>query len=155
MVCLLTNNHVIDNETLELDLKIKNTINDKITKIINLSQKRFKYTNNEMDYTVIEIIELDEIFDHLEIDDFVSAKSYQNENIYCIEYPLGQIARISEGKIIKQYKWNLIHTLATNKGSSGSPLLNKSGHKGPIRLTVSIKGPIKFLFIFLLNISLK
>jgi len=129
MVCLLTNNHIINEETFELSPKIKLTINDTIKKIIDLSKRRFKYTNKEMDYTVIEILEVDDINDSLEIDDYIIGKDYQNENIYCIEYPLGQIAKLSEGKVIKRSKWHIVHNLATRQGSSGSPLVLKDSHK--------------------------
>ena len=129
MVCLLTNNHIINDETLELSPKIKLTINDTTNKYIDLSKKRFKYTNEEMDYTAIEIIEVDDINDFLEIDDYIIGKDYQNENIYCIEYPLGQIAKLSEGKIIKRSNWHIVHNLATRQGSSGSPLVLKDSHK--------------------------
>jgi len=129
MVCLLTNNHIINDETLELSPKIKLTINDTTNKYIDLSKKRFKYTNEEMDYTAIEIIEVDDINDFLEIDDYIIGKDYQNENIYCIEYPLGQIAKLSEGKIIKRSNWHIVHNLATRQGSSGSPLVLKNSHK--------------------------
>ena len=129
MVCLLTNNHIINDETLELCPKITLIINDTIKKQIDLSKRRFKFTNKKMDYTAIEIIEADDINDYLEIDDFIVGKDYQNGNIYCIEYPLGQIAKLSEGKVIKRFNWNIVHNLGTRQGSSGSPLVMKGSHK--------------------------
>ena len=153
MVCLLTNNHIINDETLELCPKITLIINDTIKKQIDLSKKRFKFTNKKMDYTAIEIIEADDINDYLEIDDFIVGKDYQNENIYCIEYPLGQIAKLSEGKVIKSSNWNIVHNLATRQGSSGSPLVLKESHKViGMHIGKMDSYNLKFLYMTLLKI---
>ena len=53
MKVLFTNNHVINN--LNSDIKIEHNREKKIIKLNN----RFKYTNEELDYTCIEILKED------------------------------------------------------------------------------------------------
>ena len=65
MKVLLTNNHFLDEEFIETQIQIilYNYKNKK--KVINLDLQRFKFANEELDFTIIEIINEDKISDYL------------------------------------------------------------------------------------------
>ena len=134
---MITNNHIID----ENDFKNNNTIkisfnNDKKYQDIILDSKRKKYTNKDLDITIIEINkEKDNINSFLEIDE----KIYQNnsevffnkKSAYVIQYPKDHGASVSYGvvKEISEEKSEIHHLCNTNKGSSGAPILNLENNK--------------------------
>jgi hypothetical protein len=60
MKVFITNNHVIDKTYLENEKTLKFEIEEN-EKEINLELKRFKMTNDDLDYTITEIIEEDNI----------------------------------------------------------------------------------------------
>ena len=78
--CLFTNNHVIDEEMLLNNENIEIKINNKIYNI-SLKLKRRKWTDKDIDFTCIEIIEEDNIIS--KIDPFEIDK-----NNYNIEYEI-------------------------------------------------------------------
>ena len=147
IVCLFTNNHIIDKNILYSNKILKLELDDKKIKL-NLSYKRFKHTNKELDFTVVEIIGRDEIFDYLEIDEFIFSKEYEDykdEKIYSLQYPLGKDLNYSDGKIqFDKNKKFIIYSMGTKKGSSGSPIIlyneNKvvGIHLGDIKLGVGV-----------------
>ena len=99
---LITNNHVINQKFLDKE-KLLTIYNDKDEKIeINLELKRYKYTEEELDFTIIEILEEDNIIDYLEIDEFIDSTDYINENICSLQYPCGQKLQYSQGRINKK-----------------------------------------------------
>ena len=78
----LTNNNVLNQEFLDNSKKINYSVeinNLKINNYIDLEKKRFKYTDKEIDFTVIEILKEDNISDFLEVDDFINSKDYKDE----------------------------------------------------------------------------
>ena len=125
---LLTNNHVIN------DLKKNFTIyyNNKFIKIE--LENRKKYTNKEYDITIIEIKEEDKIEEYLEIDEMImeegSNTSYVNESIYLLQYLEEKL--VSYGiinNIMEDKKYDFSHLCSTDKGSSGSPIINIKNNK--------------------------
>ena len=126
IVCLFTNNHIINSDILYSDKILKLELDDKKINL-NLSYKRFKHTDIDLDFTVVEIIGRDEIFDYLEIDEFIFSKNYEDykgEKIYSLQYPLGKDLNYSEGKIkFDEGKKFIVHNMGTKKGSSGSPIM--------------------------------
>ena len=96
---LITNNKVINREFLEnkRELIIEH-LNEK--KIINLNNDRFKFTNEEIDFTVIEILSQDLIEDFFEIDEFMTINDCLNKEIFIINYPQGEDISLIKGKII-------------------------------------------------------
>ena len=126
---LITNWHVIKNEILyreneEITIFIKN---EKKGRILNLNN-RLKYTNQEIDITIIELKEKDDnIYDYLELDQNIieegSNNIYGGKTIYIIQYPESKLS-VSYGilnKIEKGYEFS--HLCSTKVGSSGSPIL--------------------------------
>jgi len=129
---LITNNHVIN---LKLDKIIISINNDNEIKEIEL-KNRIKYTNKEYDITIIEIKEKDNINNYLEIDKNIMKKDkniiYVNNSIYVLQYPGGKNLGVSYGilkGIYEDKKYNFMHVCSTEKGSSGSPIINLINNK--------------------------
>ena len=131
---LMTNFHVISDEFIQQNNKIRITLNnDKEIKIINLDNKRKIYTNKELDITIIEIKDNDKINNYLEFDDklFIenSEITYEYETIYIPQYPKGEKSSVSYG-ILQEINGDIIlHKCSTEYGSSGSPILNTKNNK--------------------------
>jgi len=132
----ITNNHVINKDLLfKENVKIEFDIEEENEpRKMNLS-KRLKYTNEEYDTTIIEIKEIDNIKNYLKLDDNIfedilnnnnRLNKYKNKTIYIIQYPKGDLS-VSYGvlnQIYEDKKHNFNHKCSTEKGSSGSPILN-------------------------------
>ena len=124
---LITNNHVIN----DLNKNIKIYYDNKIIEIE--LENRKKYTNKEYDITIIEIKEKDKIEEYLEIDEEIMKglnKVYAKESIYVLQYPEEKLVSygILNG-IIEDKKYNFSHLCCTDKGSSGSPIINLKNNK--------------------------
>ena len=132
---MMTNNHVIDEKYLKENTKIKITLNDdKIIKIINLDDNRLIYSNEEYDTTIIEIYpEKDNIKNFMEIDDIVFKEEsnilYNNKSIYIIQYPNCDKASVSYGIMTNIIDYDINHFCCTERGSSGSPIMNLLNNK--------------------------
>ena len=102
---------------------------------IDLEKERFKLTNKELDFTVIEILEEDKIQNFLKINN----ENYDKEEaIFSYQYAGGVKLGFSFGKIIEKQNYLLRYDVGTKGGSSGSPLLLMKNtkviglHKGAI-----------------------
>ena len=110
---LLTNNHVLSKDAIENDIKIK--INDE-TKTLSLKGRK-KWTDEEMDFTCIEIKEEeDDIHTFFNLDDKILDKNYskdcyleQNVLIFAINKNDKQIG-FSNG-VIRKIKIHFLHML--------------------------------------------
>ena len=133
----ITNNHVINKHYLETKKEIIINIYDK-PKEIKIKGKVF-ITEEENDVTIIEVSEKEEIYDYLELDDYIFHENRINEyignSVYLLQYPSYngiQKLAVSYG-IIKgsdeKKKFNFQHYCCTNYGSSGSPILNINNNK--------------------------
>ena len=138
---LITNNHIINedilyknDEYINLDIK-----GEKNVKKININN-RLKYTNENHDVTIIEIKEEDNINHYLKLDDKIvddilndsnENKDYIDKTVYIIQYPEGELS-VSFGvieNIFEDKKYDFMHKCSTNKGASGSPILNINNNK--------------------------
>ncbi len=121
MKVLFTNNHVINN--LNSDIKIEHNREKKIIKLNN----RFKCTNEELDYTCIEILEKDGFNNYFKIDKNINNNNpyeeYQYDEFVMIQYPGGDDVSFAEGYINDIIDNNILYTMNTEGGSSGSPLI--------------------------------
>ena len=124
LYCLMTNEHIISKEMINLKQKIiiYYDMENKNREIILDKRKRFinEFTNIGIDITIIEIIKEDKIKEKYFLlpylgDDII------NKNIYIIQYPDSKLS-YSKGKIIKIHKNEIIHDVSTELGSSGSPI---------------------------------
>ena len=122
MKVLFTNNHVINN--LNSDIKIEH---NKEKKIIKLSKNRFKCTNEELDYTCIEILKEDGFNNYFKIDKNININNpyeeYKYDEYVMIQYPGGDDVSFAQGYINNIKDYNIIYTMKTEYGSSGSPLI--------------------------------
>ena len=129
---LITNNHIINESYLKKDKRIDFTINnDRIEKKLVIGNRRV-YTSELYDSTIIEIFEnKDDIKDFLELDFDINSEFFNNKYInksnYTLQYPNNEKVSVSYG-IIKAIdllnNHNITHLCSTDKGSSGSPILN-------------------------------
>ena len=115
-IVLMTNNHVIDENIKEINIKIKE---EKENRIININN-RIKYTNKEYDITIIEMNEKDNINNYLELDDNIELnKEYIDKTIYIIQQPEGELS-VSYGilnNICIYIKYNFTHKCSTKGGT--------------------------------------
>ena len=66
--CLITNNHVLNENDIKLNKEIILEYKNKIKKI-KIKENRKVYTNEELDYTCIEILDKDNIKEYFKIDE--------------------------------------------------------------------------------------
>jgi len=134
---LITCNHLINEDILykkdkiiSIKIKEENEIRN-----INLND-RIKYSSQKYDITIIEIKEKDNINNFLELDDIITSDILNNKNenieyidktIYIIQYPKGELS-VSYGiiKNIYEKKYIFNHKCSTERGSSGSPIINQN-----------------------------
>ena len=126
---LFTNNHVLNADAIKDGKTINFTINNaKRRKQIDINSERKTFTNIDLDTTIIEIKTKDKININafLDIDDdlFYSSKECVNKEIYVIQYPLGGKCSFSTGIVHSIVDEDIQHTCSTEKGSSGSPIID-------------------------------
>ena len=137
---LITCNHVLDENNFKEGKEIYLLFNDNNKKKLNIDKNRKKYTNNELDITIIEIKKEDDNFNNknfifLEIDDKIFRdenleKIFSKEIIYIIYYPQGLFATCCYKKIIKIINnIDIKHNCDTLPGSSGAPIFNLKNNK--------------------------
>ena len=124
---LFTCNHVLDKLKIQIgstiQLKHKGTI-----KIIEITKNRFVYTNEELDYTCIEIFDNENFDKYFKIDPDINCdnpfEEYKDDSIVIMQCPGVEDVLVTEGEIeeIKNNK-NIIYSLSTDGGSSGSPII--------------------------------
>ena len=128
--CLITNNHIIN----EKDIKMKKDIKlfgKNLEKLLTLSDERKIFTNKDLDYTCIEILEEDNIKKYFNIDpDLIdnSINIYEKQDVFMLQYPDGKDLCFSNGKILSISKNILLHNCSTHNGSSGSPIISRKSN---------------------------
>jgi ubiquitin-protein ligase len=137
-LALFTNNHLLDGNCIKTGKKIIiEHINFDKLKILDITKDRRTFTNEELDYTCIEIFENDNIFKHNELEELFmidqnnlkeDVSHLLNKDILLLQYPMGNEFSFSVGKIDYIDNANIRHTASTNEGSSGSPLLKRNDY---------------------------
>ena len=130
---LMTNHHILDQKYYDENKELRLLLNDeKDAKIIDLTKKRKSYFNEEYDIALIELKSYDNINNYLELDDNLFKNEleayYEDKSIYVLQYPSNNIS-VSYGLLTQINNYNIIHTCSTEKGSSGSPILNLNNFK--------------------------
>ena len=157
---LITNNHILEEDDIKINKKIKMSLNNgnkNIEIIIDNSRKTF--TSKKYDITIIEIKQNDGIKSNsfLEIDKDIYKDNYKEiyrkKSIYLLHYPKGIEICKSEEVIrnISEDNYTIEHYCDSNNGSSGGPLINLENckvigiHKGfnKINLGTILNIPIK------------
>jgi len=132
---MITNNHVLNEETLKKEQFIPIELNN-LNIRIQINDNRKIYTNWKYDITIIEIIpEKDNIFNFLEIDEEITFKN----DIKCLELDLisssiyllysAESLLVSYGIIRNIKEERILHLCNTGECSSGAPILNLSKNK--------------------------
>ena len=127
MKALFTNNHILKEDLIKNNSSILIRHNDEI-KEIKLTSNRFKFTNEEYDYTCIQIFDNESYNDFFEIDDNINCNNpdhqYRNKLCVLFQFPGEEDLSFGEGiikGIINDYQ--IIHNITSDKGSSGSPIV--------------------------------
>ena len=123
--CLLTNNHVLNEDLIQLGRTIKIAYKRELKKII-ITEERICVTSVLLDYTLIEILDKDKIEDFYEIDNNNYEnpdQEYSNEDICIMQYPKGGALTLKSGHLTKIIKSRIYHSCTTAEGSSGSPII--------------------------------
>ena len=123
--CILTNEHVITKEM--IDMKQKITIiydaQNKYKEIILNKDERFikEYKNINIDITIIEILKDDNIKEKYFLLPAIENNDLIDKNIYIVQFPHGDLS-YSKGKILKRNLYEITYDVSTKEGSSGSPI---------------------------------
>ena len=134
---LMTNNHVLSKKDIIKGKKINIYMKEKKFNIL-VNDSRRVYTNKSYDITIIELHENDglDINKFLEIDDSIYKDilddSFKNRSIYLIHHPKSiDDPEFAVGiiKYISLDSYNINHTFKSEKGSSGSPILDLKTNK--------------------------
>ena len=133
---LITNNHVIGESILnDENQKISYSIYKKEMKYIKLNN-RMKYTSpqDKFDVTIIEIKESDKINDEMFFDLELNENNsdFYKKTIYTLHYPGEKGISVSYGildEIFLDKKYEFQHFCTTDRGSSGSPILDIQENK--------------------------
>ena len=126
---LITNNHVIDENFMELKNQLKVYINDE-SYIIGINKKNIIYSSERNKYDII-IIKLreGEIKNFLELDQnifkFNSENLYLDEQIFILHFPNAGEAKVSYACGIEKINdYDIKHKCNTEIGSSGGPIFS-------------------------------
>ena len=107
---LITYNHMLNLDFLNKGEKMTLYINKKEYEI-NIKMNRYKYTNKDLDITIIEILSADKIKNFIEIDKFINSRNYTDSNIISIylnkEKQLDLMDGIITEKIDENYLCNI------------------------------------------------
>ena len=126
---LITNQHVLDKDEIIKNKALKITFNnDKISKIIELTDNRKIYSSKFYYTTIIEIFPVkDNLTNFLELNNL--NEIINKESIYILQYPEGKIASVSYGKIDTIDGFDITYNASTLHGSSGGPIINLNNYK--------------------------
>ena len=124
---LITNYHIINNEAINKNIEIE-IWNEKKMKL-NFNNRKYKFFGRDKDITLIELKVSDEIYKYIDFLDYdikfinYGYKIYKDEDVFTIEHPIGSDSSCGSGKILKVENWEFEHTIPTEEGSSGCPIL--------------------------------
>ena len=122
---LFTNNHVLNEDKIQINKQIEfEYCNQKNT--IEITKDRKVFTDEELDYTCIQIFGTDKIKNYFNIDKIIfnDKNSLKNKEIFILQYPGGELSH-AVGKILDIEDNIIKHNVSTKGGSSGSPLIKR------------------------------
>ena len=137
---LITNNHILKEEDIGINKTITISFNiEKKEKIKNIliNKSRITLTNEDLDFTLIEIKKNDninlkyifEIEENININEESLRNKFVHESIYSLHYPNGDNIVASFGLIKNINEKKIQHCCWTEEGSSGAPIITLKDHK--------------------------
>ena len=111
---LITYNHMMNFDFLNKGEKMILYINKKENEI-NINTIRYKYTNKDLDITIIEILDNDNIKNFIEIDKFINSRNYTGTNIISVSLNDNEDFDLSYSKIIDKENDNYICNIESIK----------------------------------------
>ena len=124
---LITNYHVISEERINDEIVIE--IHNHKTMKLKKGNRVIKYFKRPKDITVIEIKNNDDIYKDIDFLDYDyncvpnRYNIYENIDVFSIQHPLGDNAACGSGTIININNYEFEHTISTDNGSSGCPII--------------------------------
>ena len=103
----ITYNHMINFDILNNGEKMLLYIN-KREKEVNIKINRYKYTNKDLDITIIEMLDIDNIFNFIELDKFIYSRNYIGTNIISVSLNDNGDFDQTQGKILDKNNENYI-----------------------------------------------
>ena len=163
MKVLMTNNHVLRKEDIEIGKKIEFSVNNEETHYqIEINESRKIFTDEKYEVTIIELKQNDKLnkIEFFDIDKEIfkdeSIKKFRNKQIYLLHYSKGNKLEYSIGliKSINEDNYTIRHLCDSSDGSSGGPLINsinfqvigihnRESEKGNYNLGTLLKEPIE------------
>ena len=117
---LFTNNHVLNNYNSDIQIEY-----DRKIKILK-KENRFFCTNEDLDYSCIEILDSDNFNNYFKVDKNINndnpEEEYKYDRIVVIQYPGGNTPEFGEGYINEINKESIKYSIISDCGSSGSPI---------------------------------
>ena len=123
MKVLITYNNIINNDFLSHEKKLILYIQNE-KKEINMEISRYKNTLKDLNITVIEILNRDNLKNFIEIDDFINSKDYNEEDILYIKFNKNNNIELINDKIIQID--NNLSLISINQLNEGIILLNNN-----------------------------
>ena len=93
---------------------------------INIKLNRFKYTNKDLDITIIEILGTDNIASFIEMDRYVNSKNYSNMDIIAVSLKNDQELDKLDGKITKKEEKDEYYTCNIETKKEGIIILKEN-----------------------------
>ena len=117
---LFTNNHVFNDYNSDIQIEYDRDI------IKLKKENRFFYTNEDLDYSCIEILDSDNFNNYFKVDKNINnnnpEEEYKYDQLVVIQYPGGNTVKFGEGYINEIKEESIIYSIMSEGGSSGSPI---------------------------------
>ena len=126
---LFTNNHILEEKSIEINNEIELEYLGKNDKI-KITSSRKVFTNKQFDYICIEILDTDKYRNFFKIDNtiFENNNILKNTEIFILQYPYNGKLSHAEGRIIDLTDNMIKYSAPSDFGSSGSPLIKRYQH---------------------------
>ena len=134
--CLITNYHVISPDVINQNIELEIWNHKKMK--LDISNRFIEYFPPPKDITIIQIKDIDSIYNNIEYLGYDSNYKYgydiyKNIDICTVEYSLGKYASCASGRIVDINKYEFDHNIPTEQGSTGCPIiLLNPGNKSQI-----------------------
>ena len=140
---LISCNHILSKDIIESENYIEIIVEEE-KKSISLKDQRKKWTSEDMDFTIIEILNNDNIDEFFYLDDNVFKKNYSNNiyldnNVIIFGINKNEKPGFSNGKIKKIRDFSFAYNCNTYPGCSGGCIVNQINncvigiHRGEIK----------------------